>query len=211
MATGDHDPRIRIALLSPEQKREVDFNGFVTINDSYTGKRVTSTVFLNGFGGFPRVLDFGIEGLSSTISILNSTGFTNLIYTGFSGEYLYNNHVQRWRLAPNVLFYWQEEPSLRFESKKTAKNSSLFAQIPHSVDSFLGTELNLLMDIELVKDVRFFAVGAVFVPGDHFKRMKGVALNSAQSSFIKDKTLPRESLISDDLAYLFNIGFKYTF
>lgn len=210
IATGDEDPRRALALgKAPE--RVIDYNGFITLNESYAGKRVTSTLFFNGFGAFPRVFDIGLEGLTQDITVNNITGFTNLIYAGASLDYYYKNVFRTWRISPNLLFFWQEEAACRFESKKHPKKPDLMWHKPHFTHNFLGTELNILGEFEALKDLTFFALAGIFIPGYQFKQIKGLPLNGAQHRFITEKKGPREPLLGNDCAYFYNIGLKYTF
>ena len=210
IASGGEDPRKALAL-GKSSSRSVDYDGFITLNESYAGKRVTSTLFFNGFGTFPRVIDIGLEGLMPDATVLNLTGFTNLIYAGVSVDYNYKNTFRKWRVSPNLLFYWQEEPASKFESKKHPRKAGLFLHRPQIMDNFLGTEFNILGEIETLKDLTFFALAGFFVPGFHFRQMKGVPLNDAQAAYIKERRGPRVPLLGDDSAYFFDIGFKYTF
>lgn len=217
VASGDEDPRKKL-LLEKKGDRSVDYNGFISLNESYAGKRVTSVLFFNGFGVFPRVIDIGLEGLREDSTVINLTGFTNLVYMGVSADYYYKNTFRKWRVCPNLLFYWQEEPSRIFESKLKKKRegereSRRDEEFVHKVgflNDFLGTELNVVAEYEVIKDLTFFILSGIFVPGFHFKQIKGMPLNGAQAQFIKDRK-GNEPLLGDDTAYCFNIGFKYTF
>ena len=210
IATGDEDPRKALAL-GRSDIRSVDYNGFITLNESYAGKRVTSMLFFNGFGAFPRVFDLGLEGVTQDMTVNNITGFSNLIYAGVSCDYHYKNTARTWRVSPNLLFYWQEEAACRFETTVHPSKPHIPWHKPHFVDNFLGTELNILAQIEALKDLTFFTLAGVFVPGYHFDEIKGMPLNDAQATFVKEKTGPREALLGHDSAYFINFGLKYTF
>lgn len=82
---------------------------------------------------------------------------------------------------------------------------------PRLLSKFLGTELNILVEIELLKDLSFFCIGALFFPGFHFKQMKGFPMPADQKSFVRDKQPIRTATFGDDIAYFANIGFKFTF
>ena len=210
VATGDEDPRRALAQITKETKC-IDYNGFITLNESYAGKRVTSTLFFNGFGVFPRVLDLGLEGLSFDPNVLNVTGFTNLVYMGASADYHYKNTFRTWRLCPNLLFYWQENPSTFFEKKELKGKTDRVQHEPRFMDNFLGTELNLIAEYEAIKDLTFFCLSGIFIPGFHFRDIRGIPLNEAQARFINEKKGPYEPVLGNDPAYFFNFGCKYTF
>ena len=206
IATGDHNPRVAIEL-DPEG-RVLDYTGFITIDDSYAGKRVISALFLPTRGDFPRVTDFGFEGLDVSVPLMNAVRFTNVIYAGISADYRYKATLGQWHINPNILWYWQDEPSRRFQSKKRGEKS---VHIPQLMDPFLGTELNILAELEIYKSCTFFLVGALFLPGTHYDQMKGLPLNEDQIRFVKQKEGPCEPLLGNDTAYLINFGLTVSF
>ncbi len=208
IATGGEDPRKALAL---GKSKSVDYTGFITLNESYAGKRVASVLFFNGFGTFPRIIDIGLEGLLPDATVLNITGFTNLMYLGASCDYNYKNNFQRWRLCPNLLFYWHEQPACKYESKKHSRIPDAFIYRPKILDTFLGTEINIIGEIEVLKDLTFFILGGLFIPGFHFRQIKGMPLNDAQAVYIQEKKGPRESLLGNDNAFVLDIGIKFTF
>lgn len=235
IATGDRDPRLKALYLPPGENRVIDYDGFIAINETYAGKRVTSSLFFNGFGSFPRVFDFGIIDLPENAPILNATGFTNLIYAGVSLDYQYKNNFHHWHINPNILFFWHETPACRFEPLKElnvlnvneiqvaindqksrlASNATqaVLNQVrtPRLLSPFLGAELNMLAEIELYKDLTFFSLAAIFIPGFHYKQMKGFPMPSDHKSFVRTKQPIRTSVFGDDTGYLLNVGFKFMF
>ena len=207
IATGDHNPRVEIELEPDRRIR--DFTGFISINDSYGGKRVTSSLFLVSRIDAPRVTDFGFEGLDVSVPFMNAARFTNIIYAGVSADYQYKATIGHWHINPNLLWYWQEVPSRRFESKKQPTKPSV--HIPKEMDTFLGTELNVLAELEFYKSCTFFLVGALFLPGSHYKQMKGIPLTDDQIRFVKQKEGPCEPLLGSDTACLINFGLNIAF
>lgn len=210
LASGGEDPRKALAL-GKATCNTVDYEGFITLNESYAGKRVSSTLFFNGFGTFPRIIDIGLEGLLPDATVLNLTGFTNLIYLGASCDYNYKNSFHIWRINPNLLFYWTEEPASKFNSQKHPRIAESYLHRRRLIDNFLGTEINIICENELLKDFTLFIMGAIFIPGFHFREIKGMPLNDAHRTYIEQGHCPRESLLGNDPAYFINIGCKYTF
>ena len=74
------------------------------------------------------------------------------------------------------------------------------------MDNFLGTEFNILGEIETLKDLTFFALAGFFVPGFHFRQMKGVPLNDAQAAYIKERRGPRVPLLGDEALTFLILG-----
>ena len=234
MATGDRDPRLKVQLLAPGASRFIDYDGFIAINETYAGKRVTSSLFFNGFGAFPRVFDFGIIDMPDNAPVLIASGFTNLIYAGASMDYYYKNNFHDWHLNPNILFFWHETPSADFVTIKSSllpqklaisetfsprdgvpkdpnKPTLASIRIPRLLSSFLGVELNMLAEIELLKDFTFFTIAALFIPGFHFKQMRGFPMPSDHKTFVKEKQHTRAARFGNDLAYFVDLGFKFMF
>ncbi|MBT6130807.1 hypothetical protein HOH54_00865 [bacterium] len=63
--------------------------------------------------------------------------------------------------------------------------------------------------------MKFYGVGSIFFPGQHYTDIKGRALNSAQKTFIDslDWTgvdgAEATPLLGDNVALFFNLGFEY--
>jgi hypothetical protein len=140
---------------------------------------------------------------------MTATGFTNIIFAGASVEYNYATPLQKWHIFPNVIFFWQESPTTRYQAKKHRKGT---AYIPEGVAPFLGTEVNLIADIDFRKDSKFFICTALFIPGAHFESIEGEPLNAEQRAYVKDKrTHVREPMLGSNFAYVLNVGIKVTF
>ena len=80
--------------------------------------------------------------------------------------------------------------------------------------NYLGTEINIFFDLELVRDFKFFFVGSAFFPGGHFTDIKGTPLNREQQRILDRAdvtgvdTIP---LLGDNNAYTINVGLEYRF
>jgi hypothetical protein len=86
--------------------------------------------------------------------------------------------------------------------------------VPRLLKKFLGTEINMLAEIELFKDLSFFVLGALFIPGFHYKQMKGFPMPGEHKAFVRDVPKGRKirtSTFGSDTAYFANCGFKFTF
>lgn len=193
-ATGDSDVHKRIFSENVVEpcKKVVDCTEFISVNETYIGKRVVSALFLNGVGAFPRPTTFGSV-IDSTASLVG--GFTNLVLTGFSCDMWYRKEPHRWHINPNVLFFWQEYSPCWKEK---------------AVPSYLGAELNCITEVQLFKDFSFYAIAAVFLPGSCYKFLTGVPLTSEQVDILEDRKISH-GFLGHDPAYLINFGIKYTF
>lgn len=209
IASGDENPNQN--LDNPNETRfDGDFKGFIGLQELYSGNRVQSAFFLGGAGRVPRPLSVpnseeGIDELPSQVS-----GFTNLIFVG-SGLHWYPQNCRRtFTVRPNVLFYWQQHSTKKFDIFTGMSSPSEFAR------NYLGCEVNLFSDVELAKNLKLFAVASFFVPGSHFTDIKGTPLTREQLKIIDSidvtgfdaEALP---LLGNNIAYTLNIGLEYRY
>jgi hypothetical protein len=206
-ATGDEDPNQNLERPN-DSEVDGDYKGFIGLQEIYSGDRVQSVFFLGGAGRAPRPLSLPAPDLDDVIPS-NTSGFTNLVFTGASLYWVPANVVHDFGLRPNVLFYWQQHSTKAFDLATKSVSASKFAR------NFLGTELNVFMDVALLRDFKFYVVSSIFVPGDHYKDIKGEPLTREQQKILDridvtgvDDVSP---LISTDMSYTFNIGLEYRF
>jgi hypothetical protein len=110
---------------------------------------------------------------------------------------------------PNILFYWQEFPTKAFDFKNKVDS-------PAYARNFLGTEINSFIYVTLLKSLQAYFVGALFIPGGHYKDIRGKPLNRDQQKALDSldvtgfdaDTLPN---IAADIAVTFNLGLIYSF
>ena len=208
VATGDEDPNVD--LHDPNDTRvDGDYKGFISVQEIYTGDRVESVFLLGGAGRAPRPLsspsqDTVLDEMPSTIS-----NFTNLIILGTSIDYQPTCFDRYIRIRPNLLFYWQEHATKKFD-KATRKSSEELAS------KFLGTEVNLFFDGQLMPDLVSFFRGSVFIPGSHYRDIRCKPLNPEQRKHLDkaDKTgvqLDRLPLLGDDIAWTISLGLQARF
>lgn len=184
----------------------IDFNGFIGINETYTGNFVTSILF-RGYGFFTNTFNINFNG---NIFVPPNSGLTNLLMTGCSLDFKTNRKCRNWHIFPNVLFYWQDDTDdwILLPSEKRA---------PCPVfDPYLGMECNVVIEYDFHKDFRIFTIGALFIPGTQFRQRRNRPTSIAQEVFVENKFNqvafnPREPLIGSDISYIINVGLQYTF
>jgi hypothetical protein len=208
IASGDKNPNQDYCDPN-DSSLDKDFKGFVSIQEMYTGNRVQSVFLLGGAGRIPRPLSTPIS--TAVVDKMPSTvsGLTNLIFTGGSVQWLPKKIMHGSNFRFNLLSFWQEFPTNKFDIT-TKKTSTLPAR------SHLGIEANIFSDVELVKDLRMYMVGSVFIPGAHYKDIKGKPLNKEQEKIldlldVTGDTDITDGLLGNNLAYTFNIGFDFRF
>jgi len=207
-ASGDINPNRDLEELGDSQI-DGDYDGFLGLQETYSGTRVKSAFLLSGPGAVPRIIGYSSESASNPGASLVSR-FTNIIFTGTGCTWKPKWSAERWNLNPNILAYWQDVTPGIFDVKNQKFKQSKFA------DPFLGIELNIFVESEPIDGLRFFGVCAVFFPGEYYKDVKGRPLNRAQQAFIDNQNVTGiindwVPLLGDDTAYFANLGCEYKF
>ncbi len=189
--------------------RDEVYEGFIGLQEVYSGTRVKSAYLLSGQGRIPRPLAFPSEDVRNQFATVVSR-FTNLVFVGTGCMYRPCWSTRKWSFNPNVLWFWNDFATPFHDLKTHQQSVSRFAR------TFLGVELNIFIDAELLPDLKLYSVSALFFPGSHYKDIKGRPLNRAQKDFIENigKTgivNDRVPLLGDDTSYFFNIGLQYSF
>lgn len=209
VASGDEDPNKDLA--NPNDSRvDGNYKGFIGLQEIYTGNRVKSVFLLGGAGSLPRPLSTPRPGVSNDTTPSQTSNFTNLVYVGTGLDWkpcCAGRYVQ---VKPNILAYWQQHRTKAFDLATKQSSPDRFAR------AYLGTEINCFLDVQLLKDFTFFTVGSVFVPGSHYKDIKGKPLNAEQQRILDraDVTgidfdvLP---LLGTDTAWTINMGLEARF
>ena len=208
-ASGDRNPN-RDEEFPGDSEFDDFYDGFIGLQESFSGKRVKSYVILSGVGRAPRPLAFPtpdtFEPFPTTIS-----RFSNLLFTGAGVTWRPCWSCRKWDINPNVLAFWVDRPLRSFNGVTQANRFT-------DARRFLGTEFNLFFECELLPDLRFFGVTALFVPGTFYKDIKGRPLNKAQQEFNRqleangNSTLaPRVPFLGTDTAYFLNLGLEYRY
>ena len=79
---------------------------------------------------------------------------------------------------------------------------------------YMGTELNLVVKSEILKDLTLFGKFAAFFPGGYFEDMAGIPLDG---DYFKKQAIPveqydpRDFRLAADTAYHMNIGLEFKF
>ncbi len=208
-ASGDQNPNRDLDELG-DSNIDGTYDGFIGLQEAYSGQLVRSAFLLGGQGRVPRVLSFPVQGVSDGLPS-NVNRFTNLIFTGAAlwTEPKFCN--KKWKINPNVLWYWSDEPTRAFD-RSSGTPREFFA------DNFYGYELNIFIETMLMTDLKFFTVASMFVPGGFFQDIKGRPINKEQQKYLDqfDRTgvnsnLDRVPLHGTDKALVLNLGLEYKF
>ncbi len=205
VASGDRNPNTN--LLDPNEPNiDGNYQGFIGLQELYRGNQVLSG-FVMGAGKLTRPLSAPNTG-TQFASVVD--GFSNIIYAGTSLKYEPKAWERKFSLHPNLLAYWQQVATTKFDIATGLSSSDL-------ADKFLGTEFNLFLKVGLIEDVEVSLSGAVFVPGAHYNDIKGKPFNAAQRKLLNTANRTSVSastnlaVISNDPGYSFALGMSYKF
>ncbi|HSC24689.1 MAG TPA: hypothetical protein VLB80_00530 [Candidatus Babeliales bacterium] len=191
VASGDDNPNF--------ETKDGTYDGMITLQETYSGKRVRSNYLLGGAGRLKRLLSTpaasDVQAPSTKAQAVS--GFTNLIYCGTSLKWKPKSWKKPFEINPNVLAFWQER------------------QIGNA-RTFLGVETALFMNYSLLKDLKIFWVSSIFFPGSHYKdRMGTPVLTDEERAFANNENptaiQDRIAGLGNNVAYTFNMGLIYTF
>lgn len=196
--------------LSPNDSSfDDDFDGFIGLQETYSGTRVRSAFVLGGALKVPRLL--GIPSVQVEDPFPTTIGrFSNLIFVGTGAQIQPKVGSLTWDIRPNIVAYWQEHQTMFFDRVlKRCPGQPLFAS------TYLGIEFNTFLEVCVFPDLKFFVTGAVFIPGTHYDDVKGTPLNREQKKILdltsvtgKSEGLP---VLGTNPAYFVNVGFDYKF
>lgn len=211
-ASGDKNPNQD--FLNPNDSAvDGDFKGFIGLQELYSGSRVQSVFLLGGTGKVPRPLAIPVSTAVADRVPSTIIGFTNLKFVG-TGVHWYPGDCGRViGIRSNMLAYWQADATNAFDRVTGKSFPDIMAR------NYLGTEFNIFADVDLLKDFdtfKLFAVSSVFVPGTHFKDIRGTPLNKDELKLIESNDVTgilddNNPLLSDNLAYTLNIGIECRF
>lgn len=192
ITSGDDNPNF--------ETNDGEYDGFIGLQEVYSGKRVRSVFLLGGAGKLKRLLSTpaltDIQAPSTKAQAIS--GFTNLVFCGTSLKWKPKSWKKPFEINPNVLALWQEH---KIGTART----------------FLGVESGLFINYSLLKDLKLFWVSSLFFPGSHYTDRKGEALltdeervflNSSNPTGIKQDRIVG---LGNNVAYTFNLGLIYTF
>lgn len=201
-ATGDENPNKD--LKNPGDS-SVDgiYSGFIPFQEIYPGKYIDS-VFILGPNLVPRPLSMPSDNVPMNQRYsFGVSGFTNLVYFG-QGLQITPKVAPGLKLRPNIVSYWQQAATKKYDIT-IRQGTTEYAR------KYLGTEMNIFVDWNIVKALKAFFVGGIFWPGDHYRDVKGRPLNKDQYDKLLGKDLTNLPTLGNSTAYSVNGGFEYIF
>ncbi|MBM18270.1 MAG: hypothetical protein CL947_04355 [Epsilonproteobacteria bacterium] len=163
------------------------FNGFVTLQSVYSGKRLRHLIIFNE--GVPRFTTRNPNGTFTNQNITpalsnESIEFTNIAFAGTRAEWkikqLKNYKVT---FAPNVIGYWAVETP---DTKQGVQ-----------ARNYMGTEVTAELSAYAFEKLKVYCYVGLLFPGNYYKDMCG--------------TLIDKQPLGSDVATIVNIGINYVF
>ena len=188
---------------------DTDFNGFLGLQETYSGKRVKSVFLLGGAGRLRRPVSGPDDDQAPNQFGQGISGFSNLGLVGAGFTWKPKTTTSRFTINPNVLAYWEYAPSRKFDAKTQT-------QLEEQSRPFLGTEVDLIMNWFILDNLKMFSAGSVFFPGGHYTDIKGRPLDAEQRALLNrlndvgfdPGNIPNQG---DSIAFTFNVGLDLSF
>lgn len=201
--------------LDPDRLEETKtYKGFIGINELYSGNRVKSILILDE-RSLQRPVITGFEnGTRKVLESASDLSFTDLVFGGASSTWTPKMLGKKWTINPNGVCFWK---ACNEDKPIVDDRGDVTLSATDKVSKFLGTEINLLTKVELLKDFNMFVNLAVFVPGQYYKDCTGWLVGDKDFSkavFSDDGGTPPDPKtyrLAADPAFHVNVGFKYTF
>ncbi|HEV2601526.1 MAG TPA: hypothetical protein VGT41_04455 [Candidatus Babeliales bacterium] len=201
VASGDTNPN--------SETIDGNYKGFIGLQEVYSGTRVRSAFLMSGAGKVKRPLSVPKSNQAPSAFAFEVSGFSNLVFGGTSLCWKPKHWDRKFNLNPNLLVYGQQFATKKFDA-------ILGKDLYVDASNFLGVELNVFIDYNPIKDVKWFFVGSVFFPGQHYKDIKGKPLNSGQEAILSRAVRNGEAVdplpnIGHNVAITLNAGLEYRF
>ncbi len=199
-ASGDANPH--------ENEVNKTYKGFIGLNESYCGKRVQSVFLLD-----KRLLKMPTALTRNSDELTADLAFTDMHLLGAGTTWTPTVGGKKVNINPNMLFFWKDSTSKKV-IVGTGGANDWSASETENARKYMGSELNLVTDIEVLKDLKVFGKFAVFLPGSYFTDVAGVPLDD--DFFVRiDKDVAgyqaKDFRLGNETAYHANVGLEYKF
>lgn len=199
ITTGDALPREQSGAIRT-------YKGFVPLQELYSGKRVTSVFVMGPGSSLERPQE--IEQTGQFATTVND--FSNLVFGGIGFTYQPQKREKLLKINPNLLMYWKHYRTHAYDIVNRRSYPDRYAS------NMLGVEINTFVTIQLNESTNLDINGSIFVPGQHYKDVKGTPLNQSQVDAItkaavsgfEEDSLPT---LGADRAFTFGAGVSYSF
>ena len=204
-----------IGYFSGDRNPHVDeinktYSGFVAMHEYYTGKYVTS-MFLFDTRTIKRPLT-----LEQGDTALTDASLTDIIFGGYG--FTWNSEKYKHKklvINSNGLAFFKEKDAYRVDPATGTVLSASSTETDKFARKFLGTELNMIISMELLKNLTMSLKAAVFLPGQYYQDIKGLALRGDyynQLDIADTQNIPAANYrLGNDTAYVTTFALDYRF
>lgn len=198
-ASGDANPH--------ENEVNKTYKGFIGVNEGYFGKRVPSIFLLDErFLKVPTALTRNSDELVADVS------FTDIHVLGAGATWTPTVGGKKVSLNPNMLFFWKDSTSKKVIVGTGVNGWS--ASTTENASKYMGSELNVVAECEMLKDLKVFGRFASFIPGSYFTDVAGVPLDDdffAKAYKVNPNYNAKDFRLGHDTAYYADFGLSYKF
>ena len=213
-ASGDKNPHV--------EEKNKNYDGFVGLNECYSGKRVPSLFILDARKvKRPLTLKAGSVSSISTDDTFSDLHFVGLGFT-WKPEVFKN---KKFVMTPNMLFFWKAHTSPAYCKPEATgctiqcngKTVTLKEGVATNKNAgkFLGTEFNVSESIEVLKDLTVTSDFAVFVPGTYYDDIQGAPMAGVDFQKLEEADLQgipsAQYRLANDPAFFIRVGAEYKF
>lgn len=148
------------------------YKGFLGNHENFQGSKVKLPLVLER-RYVPRIFNLTPGTTESNIDARQNRDFSDIQYLGFSSAW-YPKIIKNKKLKinPNVSFLWKAQKTYKYIYNEEDPDSSYVSN--NFASTFLGTEINLKTNYEILKDLKLIGSFSIFAPGSFFKDIKGV-------------------------------------
>lgn len=195
----------------PEEGSNREYKGFVGLNESYSGTRVKSAIFMDS-RTVKRPLTFDETNKYAAFKNEDES-FSDLRFAGFSATFIPEKfkHVS---FMSNTLLFWKDHRT----GKPTidAGNGSVTSvSTTEFLDQFYGTESNLILHADILENLTLKIIGGAFFPGRYYFGIKGLGLKQAVTDALSIEDVQgidnTQYGMGKDTAFFFRTGLTYRF
>ena len=210
-ASGDRNPN-RDQRFTGDSDQAKTYEGFIGLQEIYSGTRVKSAFLLSGQGKIPRALTFPAPEVFDPFATV-ANRFTNVLFSGASVFWKPAWSCKKWTLNPNMVAFWSDFSTSFFDETQGRRGRNVQGSFARN---YLGLETNVFIEAMLIEDLKLITVAGVFFPGAHFRDIQGRPLTRDQREFLNNVDVSgiqndRVPLLGSDKAYFINVALEYRF
>ncbi len=192
-ASGDANPHTA--------KKDAKYKGFIGLHEGYAGNRVKSVMMLDARKALRPIS----VNETSSIASDDDRSFSDITHFGAGVSYKWS---KKWSVSSNLLAYFKDHTSKGY----TYAVGGTDAVSADDARKYYGSEINVIVEHEVSKGLKFGVNTAVFIPGSYYTDIKGLPYDADKTASPgNNRTGSLIRRVGDDIAYHLNLGFEYKF